>query len=517
MILSEQILRDKILGCFNGKNAGGTLGAPFECKRGTFPVDYYTQKDIDHNPPPNDDLDLQLCWLNAVEVYGGKITSDILADYWETYIIPAWSEYGIAKSNLRAGLRPPFSGKINNYFGVSNGAYIRSEIWACLAPGNPEQAVSYAYLDATVDHTGDGVWAEMFFAGLQSAAFVESNKEKLIDIGLSYIPKDCGVTKAVRFVQDCYKNGLDFESARIKMMKDFPSSFGWCFDNKSERVRHNEVLELPENPIGDDVINATATVILAWYYSEGDFGEAIKLATYCGEDADCTTATVGAIMGIIAGDSALPEKWIKPLGNIIKVGCMSWSYCGWPPKSTDELTDRIINAIPKALDRKLYSLNGGVSVVAKEGDLLYCEPCDQFLKNGGRDVGKFHFTANEIKEFGEYALPYNFDLFKAVIELEKEPFIAEDEELKFTVKVRDIGLFKMQHMVDVSVYTDTGVKVVGASKKTVPIHNAYMQEGVCSFTLKAEGLVNFDNTIIVHFGIRGRHLSYTATFKLLNK
>ena len=60
--------RDKVLGCWLGKNIGGTLGAPFECKRGVFPVEFYTQ-DTHGEPLPNDDLDLQEVWLNAVEKY----------------------------------------------------------------------------------------------------------------------------------------------------------------------------------------------------------------------------------------------------------------------------------------------------------------------------------------------------------------------------------------------------------------------------------------------------------------
>jgi hypothetical protein len=62
--------RDKVLGCWLGKNIGGTLGAPFECKRGVFPVEFYTQ-DTHGEPLPNDDLDLQLVWLNAVANTGG--------------------------------------------------------------------------------------------------------------------------------------------------------------------------------------------------------------------------------------------------------------------------------------------------------------------------------------------------------------------------------------------------------------------------------------------------------------
>ena len=37
--MNRKILRDKILGCFNGKNVGGTLGAPLEGKNGFFDIE----------------------------------------------------------------------------------------------------------------------------------------------------------------------------------------------------------------------------------------------------------------------------------------------------------------------------------------------------------------------------------------------------------------------------------------------------------------------------------------------
>ena len=72
MELNSKVLYDKIMGCWNGKNIGGVLGAPLEGHRGVFDVQFYLQKDMDGNPPPNDDLDLQLVWLAAAEKYGMK-------------------------------------------------------------------------------------------------------------------------------------------------------------------------------------------------------------------------------------------------------------------------------------------------------------------------------------------------------------------------------------------------------------------------------------------------------------
>ena len=188
--LNSEEYRDKLLGCFLGKNIGGTLGAPFEWKRQINQVSFYTQE-LDGNPLPNDDLDIQLLWLIALEEEGIDINARTLAEYWLTYVTPHWAEYGTGKINMRAGLVPPLSGSWKNEFKDSCGAYIRSEIWAAIAPGQPQLAAAYAYEDAILDHgDGEGTWAEIFCAALESAAYVISDVDELIQIGLSYIPEE---------------------------------------------------------------------------------------------------------------------------------------------------------------------------------------------------------------------------------------------------------------------------------------------------------------------------------------
>ena len=117
MKLNYTQLKDKIKGCFNGKNVGGTLGAPFECLRRINDVNFYVQKNIDKNPPPNDDLDLQIVWLNAAMKFGSEVDKNILAEYWLTYVYPRWSEYGTAKANLSRGFSAGVSGRLENAYG----------------------------------------------------------------------------------------------------------------------------------------------------------------------------------------------------------------------------------------------------------------------------------------------------------------------------------------------------------------------------------------------------------------
>ncbi len=60
-----------------------------------------------------------------------------------------------------------------------------------------------------------------------------------------------------------------------------------------------------------------AFVIIGWMYGEGDFGKSICTAVNCGDDTDCTGATLGSIFGIILGKDGIPKEWIEPIGERI--------------------------------------------------------------------------------------------------------------------------------------------------------------------------------------------------------
>ena len=317
---NREKLRDKIYACWIGKNIGGTIGTPFEGKREVLNVQGYTSPKGE--PLPNDDLDLQLVWLKSVERYGSAVTEQLLAEMWVDWIVPHWSEYGISKSNMRFGMLPPLSGMYNNPWKDSNGAWIRSEIWACLNPGCVNNVLKYAYMDACVDHgISEGTWAELFTAALQSAAFIEHDLHKLIDIALSKIPDDCRVAKSVKIAVDCYNNGEDWLTARNKIVDD-SADLGWFM--------------APAN---------VAFTVIGLLYGEGDFKKTIITAVNCGDDTDCTGATAGAVMGIIGGTAGIPEDWRDYIGDSIV--SISLLQCHAPhfPKSCTELTDRVMNQL----------------------------------------------------------------------------------------------------------------------------------------------------------------------------
>ena len=67
MNIMSQYFRNRILGCWMGKNIGGTLGEPFEWKRQVNDINYFIQE-LKGEPLPNDDLDIQLLWLDQWHV-----------------------------------------------------------------------------------------------------------------------------------------------------------------------------------------------------------------------------------------------------------------------------------------------------------------------------------------------------------------------------------------------------------------------------------------------------------------
>jgi hypothetical protein len=207
---------DRVYGCWQGKNAGGTLGTPLEEAWGQEePFDVWWYPELQEGGLPNDDLEMQLVWLKAAEECGPGITARDLSRYWLDHIGYNWDEYGLSKRNLRLGLEPPVSGNFNNWFIDCMGSPIRSEVWACLAPGAPRVAAHYAFQDAICDHAGgEGVFGELFNASLESAAFVVQDPETLIDIALSYIPEDCQTRRAVEAARAAHKAGLDWKDAR---------------------------------------------------------------------------------------------------------------------------------------------------------------------------------------------------------------------------------------------------------------------------------------------------------------
>lgn len=87
-------------------------------------------------------------------------------------------------------------------------------------------------------------------------------------------------------------------------------------------------------------------VVIGLLYGGGDFGRAICTAVNCGDDSDCTGATVGSIMGILYGTKGIHRMWREPISEeLANVAIGGFK----PPSNIKELTDRVVKMAKVAL------------------------------------------------------------------------------------------------------------------------------------------------------------------------
>ena len=280
---------DKVFGCWLGKCVAGTIGAPYEGAKELFDFEYDPK--LIESMLPNDDLDLQVLWLSVLEEKGVAFTSDDLADAFYHRCPYAPGEYAYFKKNFSRGIHPPVSGSFNNrYYQGGMGCPIRSEIWGCIAPGNPRLAAELAAKDGVVDHgESASVCAEQFLAAMESAAFFESDIDELVGIGLSAIESSSPVW---RHPVECLVNDVR----------------EWCRASDDWRYVRSRVIRSYGHPDCTNMLQNIGITLLALYLGEGDFLKTTMMALNCGYDTDCTCATAGAIIGIIEGAKSLMDK-----------------------------------------------------------------------------------------------------------------------------------------------------------------------------------------------------------------
>lgn len=274
---------DKVHGCWYGKCLGGAAGAPVEGIKKVIEVNDFSE--IFNPDLPNDDLDLQLLWIDVLKTKGMIINSCDLADAWVEKCWYPFSEYGYFLKNYMRGIKPPYSGIINNsFFKEGMGCPIRSEIWGIISAGNPELASQYSYMDATLDHAENSVYAEQFLAIIEAMAFVEADMNKLIEIGMKYIPSDSKLHKCFEMIIDMYNDGKEWIEARTAVLNKY------------------------SHPDFTNVVQNLGFVLIALLWGKSDMRDTINIALKCGYDTDCTCASAASVVGIIKGYNGLGSE-----------------------------------------------------------------------------------------------------------------------------------------------------------------------------------------------------------------
>lgn len=323
-------IKSKISGAWMGRVCGCLLGKPVEGVRtnefypllkemGNYPLkrymlasditeemyekyDFYLRDkcfaDTVHGMPVDDDTNYVVLAQKIIEAYG--------KDFKPCDVLKSWIKYQsreayftaerVAFDNFIKGYEPPYSATYKNPYREWIGAQIRGDYFGYINPGEPEKAAEMAFRDASVSHIKNGIYGEMWVSAMIACAAVTDNIEDIILGGLGEIPHTSRLFDAVTNILNDYKNGVSYDDCvnKIHSLYDEHTGYGWC------------------HTIPNAMIVTTALL-----YGEGDFGKSICMAVQPAFDTDCNGATVGSVIGMRNGISAIGEEWTKPVDDTL--------------------------------------------------------------------------------------------------------------------------------------------------------------------------------------------------------
>jgi ADP-ribosylglycohydrolase len=318
------LLADRVYAAWLGRCAGCNLGKPVEggwgrekLRRylelaGAFPLEDYIPA-LDPMPDEftfheswrdatrgrvqgmarDDDTDYTMLALRILEKHGPGFTSADVGSEWLS-AFPFHMVYTaerVAYRNLIYGMAPPTTATYHNPYREWIGALIRGDMFGYVSPGAPLAAARLAFQDASVSHTANGIYGEMWSAALIAAAFTSQSALEALNAALGVVPARSRLAAAVRTTMAAHRDGASWDDAMASMEQRL-AGYHWVH-----------------------TVNNAEVVAAALLWGEGDFGRTIGLAVEAGLDTDCTGATAGSVFGALHGRSALPSHWVGPLEN----------------------------------------------------------------------------------------------------------------------------------------------------------------------------------------------------------
>ena len=301
-----------------GKIIGVYLGRPFEgwtyerIMRELGPINFYVNERRDvalrshHLVVTDDDISGTFAFPRALADHDFPrcLTSQQIGNTWLNYIVEDrsvlwWGGIGnstehTAYLRLKSGVPAPLSGSIElNGKTVAEqiGAQIFIDGWAIVSPGDPDQAAYFAEQAGRVSHDGEAVHAAKLLAAMEAQAFVEPDVQKLLDVGLGFVPRDALIRRVVEDMRAWHAddNSRDWERTRALV---------------AERYGYDKFLG------NCHIIPNHALIILATLYGGNSFQDTMRIVNTAGWDTDCNAGNAGCLFGIrtgLAGIDAGPD------------------------------------------------------------------------------------------------------------------------------------------------------------------------------------------------------------------
>jgi len=239
--------------------------------------------------PEDDDLNYPMLNLTLLERMGAGFTTDDVAQLWLDNL-PGGRVFTAERTtyrNLLDGIAPGLTAVVRNPFREWIGALIRGDVYGWVFPGQPLDAAYLAWTDARLSHTRNGVYGAMWAAGLASAAMVAGSVGEVLDLAGTCVPPGSRLATAIEYGRTAASLGRD---AGLDALHERYGDLHWVH-----------------------VLGNAATIAFALELGQGDFGTSVTAAVMAGWDTDSVGATVGGVVGALAGIDGIGGAWTAPI------------------------------------------------------------------------------------------------------------------------------------------------------------------------------------------------------------
>ena len=292
LINNKALAEDKAAGALIGLAVGDSLGdaSRTQINRETYGI----TTDFNRGASWSTD-DTEFALLTAKTLIGcrGELTADAVVKAWfeDVAVQDEFKRGGAseksAADNLRAGLRPPQSGKFST-FHMSDGAAMRIAPVGIICAGDPARASVLAETESSISHYADGIWGAQATAAAVAVAMTDGTIDEIIAAAMEPIPRDSwlyhNMKTAFSLIEKTKGNLLD------------------CWMPLHDALRASTWATTAEA-----IPAAFAVLKLA----HNDFRSGVVLAANFARDADTIGAVTGAILGAKYGLSAIPPAWAE--------------------------------------------------------------------------------------------------------------------------------------------------------------------------------------------------------------
>ncbi len=312
--VKPDVLKNKIAGGWAGKMIGVTYGAPTEFRaQGSIFSDSIKWKPSDIKGSIwQDDLYVQLTFLMSMDKFGINAPARKFQEMFAKAGYPLWHANMMARKNYYDSIFVPQSGSPEyNMHADDIDFQIESDYIGFMCPGMPQKVNEIAGRIGHIMNYGDGVYGGIFVASLYSAAFLDSDMDRIIQKALKSIPSESDYSKIINDV--------------ITLHKYFPADWKAAWKEIQNKWGDVDICGAGNKFNIDAKLNG-AFIVIGLLYGEGDPVKTLEITTRCGQDSDCNPSNAMAVLGVIKGFSNLPDFMKKGVSDVADSTFINTTY-----------------------------------------------------------------------------------------------------------------------------------------------------------------------------------------------